>query len=668
MGKSRAEARRGLELDIGRKWLNKIGIISLVLGITFFIKYSLEQDYLGPVGKIIVGILAGLALLVAGEIFDRWEGYHYLARSLTGGSFAVLYITIYAAHHLYGLIPQYLDLAVLGIIVALGVIFSLKYNSRAIASEAFFLGYFISLMNEITTFTLLYSLLLTAGLIVIAERRNWGSMGLGGLAAAYLIHFGFRVYSENFTSSGLYLIAVFILLAYLVRGVEKPETQEYIAFLGLIMTYWSTSRFPHGSNYLLTVIFFLAVFFLLFNLLSLYMRSPTKLFSIIILLVNALFFYSPSYNRIGRLYDPYLGLFTVAIAGAYLGLAYAATNKRLVGLSAVFLALCITFVTIAIPVQFNDELITLVWAIEGMSLLYLGFRFDVKNMRYLGNGVGVVTLIKTVFVDSSLYSFDTANLLASTRFFAYLAPIITFYASTVLYRRNEERIDLFERDVGRSYFLGGSLLLTLILALELEGWHITGAWAIEALIFLVLGLRPGMTNLRLFSTGVGGIIMAKVLFVDASLRSFELGSILAPYTRLLAFVVPIVTFYTISVIYRWNKAMLADREQKLERNYMVAATLLVTYILALELKGGYISAAWAIEAIVLLIAGFHYKQALPRILGMVLLGVTTFKVFIIDLASLETIYRILSFIVLGIILLIASYAYTRYRYIFEEEA
>ncbi len=667
--KPEAEAKKkGFELDLGRKWLNKIGVISIVLGIAFFVKYSVEQGYIGPIGKIIVSITAGLALLVAGEIFNRKEGYLYLARSLTGGSFAVLYITIYATHHFYNLMPKNLNLIVLGVLVVLGVIFSLKYNSKEIASEAFLLGYIITLMSPISPYTLMYTLVLTLGLIIVTVRRKWTIVGVGGLAAAYIINFGFNVTPANFITSGLYLIAVFLLLAYLVHSIEVPDTQGQLAILGLVVTYGSTLMFPSGHEHIFTVILFLGVFLILFNILSFYMKKPTNENNILMLLLNAFFFAAVSYIKAINVYGEYAGLLTISIAVLYLILTQIATRKRLASLSAVFLTLSITFVTITIPIQVNRELITIAWAIEALLLLLIGIQFDIKNLRYLGNGVAVVTFLKTIMVDTSLHMFDANNILASTRAIAYMAPIITFLAAAVIYHRNQEKYGISEKDLAENYLIGSSALLILLLFLELAGWHVTGIWAIIAYILFILGFRYAMKNLRLFTTGVAAITIGKVVFQDVSLRPFALDNILSYNSRFLAFIIPITVFYASYVIYKRNKANLEDWEKNHENYFTIAIASLLAYLLALELKGGYISAAWATEAIMLLIIGFHYKQATLRQMGMALLAITTLKVFLIDVASLETVYRILSFIVLGIILLIASYAYSRYRHILEEES
>ena len=104
------EKEIGFEENIGKKWFSRIGIVSIFLGMTFFIKYIFERNLLGPIGQISIGILIGLILLVAGE-YSTKKKYEYLSRTLTGGGFAVLYLSVYSAHSLYNLIPKELDIS-----------------------------------------------------------------------------------------------------------------------------------------------------------------------------------------------------------------------------------------------------------------------------------------------------------------------------------------------------------------------------------------------------------------------------------------------------------------------------------------------------------------------------------------------------------------------------
>ncbi len=71
------------------------------------------------------------------------------------------------------------------------------------------------------------------------------------------------------------------------------------------------------------------------------------------------------------------------------------------------------------------------------------------------------------------------------------------------------------------------------------------------------------------------------------------------------------------------------------------------------------SALWMLYGAGLMLAGFRLRSAFVRWLARLLIGVTVAKVFFYDLAALERVYRILSFIALGVLLLAISFAYQR---------
>lgn len=74
-----------------------------------------------------------------------------------------------------------------------------------------------------------------------------------------------------------------------------------------------------------------------------------------------------------------------------------------------------------------------------------------------------------------------------------------------------------------------------------------------------------------------------------------------------------------------------------------------------------ISVVWTIYGGAMLTVGIARRSKLLRVMALLLLGLTIFKVFLFDLSSLEKLYRIISFIVLGLILLAVSFLYQRYR-------
>ena len=74
-----------------------------------------------------------------------------------------------------------------------------------------------------------------------------------------------------------------------------------------------------------------------------------------------------------------------------------------------------------------------------------------------------------------------------------------------------------------------------------------------------------------------------------------------------------------------------------------------------------ITVAWGVEAIALVVAGFALRDRASRLTGLAGFLICIGRLFLHDLQSLDTFARILSFIVLGLILLGASWVYTRYR-------
>jgi uncharacterized membrane protein len=89
--------------------------------------------------------------------------------------------------------------------------------------------------------------------------------------------------------------------------------------------------------------------------------------------------------------------------------------------------------------------------------------------------------------------------------------------------------------------------------------------------------------------------------------------------------------------------------------------LLLAILLFYEVSGGTLTMSWAVEALALLGAGFPLRDRVQRLSGLTLFLVCVLKLFLYDLRALETVNRILSFIVLGLILVGVSWMYTRFR-------
>jgi uncharacterized membrane protein len=109
-------------------------------------------------------------------------------------------------------------------------------------------------------------------------------------------------------------------------------------------------------------------------------------------------------------------------------------------------------------------------------------------------------------------------------------------------------------------------------------------------------------------------------------------------------------------------AMLRRELGSLPRMYnSLLATTLLGALIYHEVTGSVLTVAWGVEAVVLLAAGFALRDRVLRLSGLALFLICTLKLFFWDLRNLETLPRIVSFIVLGLLLVTVSWVYTRFR-------
>ena len=120
-----------LEKFIGENLINKIGIAILVLAIGFFVKYAIDNNWIGPAGRVGIGILCG-GILVAFAHRLR-NSYKAFSSVLVGGGLAIFYFTITLAYHQFHLFGQTTSFIILIVITIFAVVLSLLYDRQELA-------------------------------------------------------------------------------------------------------------------------------------------------------------------------------------------------------------------------------------------------------------------------------------------------------------------------------------------------------------------------------------------------------------------------------------------------------------------------------------------------------------------------------------------------------
>ncbi len=157
------------ESRFGLTAINRIGAVTLAIGIVFFFKYAAENQWIGAGALIALGLLTGLALIAAGEWLRRGAQQAF-AQGLAGCGVAILYISIYAAFGYYKLIPR--EFGFLGLIAASALALALcfRFESPAIAAVGFIGGWIAPLLVPTVGFRFAYLCALTGIAVLIPAR------------------------------------------------------------------------------------------------------------------------------------------------------------------------------------------------------------------------------------------------------------------------------------------------------------------------------------------------------------------------------------------------------------------------------------------------------------------------------------------------------------------
>src|SRR3569833_3909435 len=95
---------RSLESRVGSQWFNRIGILAILIGMAWFLKFAIDNEWIGPLGRVVIGLIAGVGLIVWSERF-RAKYYTAFSYSLKAVGTGVLYLSLWASFSLYHLIP-----------------------------------------------------------------------------------------------------------------------------------------------------------------------------------------------------------------------------------------------------------------------------------------------------------------------------------------------------------------------------------------------------------------------------------------------------------------------------------------------------------------------------------------------------------------------------------
>lgn len=653
-----------VEYAVASQWLLRVGILFVVVGIGYFLKYSVEHDLISPVGRVGMATIVGLSMLIGGVRLLGGQ-FQLLGHGLMGGGLAALYFSGFASANLYHLLDLQSAFGVMFCITALAGWIAVRFKSVLVAILGIIGGYCTPIMFEIPTvnFVGLYSYLLVLGLGVlwVCSSRGWPLLN-------YLAWMGHHL---------------------LVLGSLKQYTPDQ---------FWNVHPLLTASF----VLFSMTVF--LYNL---RFKVRTNLLDMLMLTLNAGTYYALSYSLIPQSYPrEWIAAVTLGLTAYYSlhiwwGLWRKWVDRELLHS---FFALASFFLAVTVPLLLTPQWRTLSWSIQAAVMLWISIQLGSKFLRQLSYLLYLLVLCRLMLLDlPQHYGPAPAEVLSLAEFWwRVLQRVVLFgtpIASIAVAYRWHARLPQEEREpserwtqhsqipAGILQSIGWLLVFSLtMVSLHLELNHTLGVifapvrlpsltflWVIGcALLFRaalrshhewlanVLCLALLATLLKLFVWDLPMWELQEQFWyaghyslLDGGMRLFDFGCVILLLWWLAVqcrhSFVPSLRFWlgggSVALLFFFST---------LEVN-----TILRTYVP--PMRAGGISILWSLFALVFVYRGIVMNWKPLRLLGLALFTIVSLKVYLFDLAELDQIYRIVAFVVLGILVLSGSFLYLKFQ-------
>ncbi len=633
-----------LEQRIGARWATWVGIVAILFAVSFFLKWAFDNNYLGPGARVILGLVAGLLMLAAGLVLHRRQDVPYLSEGLSGGGLGILYLSLYGAHALY------------------------------------------DLLGPGPTFTAMFAVTVLGALVsVVTGRQSTAVLAvLGGLLTPVLITVEQPDERKLFT----YLLVLDILVLGIARYRTWPSLNR-LAWGGTALLVAGMLLRELDPAYPLSRLLLLSALFLLFVAVPLLRERAARLryaeIDLLLVVANAAGYFWAVYTTLEPWRPNVEGPYALALAVLYrlVSADYASRVRDDEATVVVHEGVAWTFLTIAIPLALDGRWVTLAWAVQGLMLLWVASRVITPVASWGGLAALLLAAARVVVFDRFWYP-DSVPVWNLTYLIHLLVVVALACGGILAGRIRPERLGGFTAEGARS-----TLWLVAALVLAVLFWREpSGLWPATLLTaeLAALGWLARVSRAPAFLIAaplVGAIVLARVLGADdlqarLAAESLITGPLISRIAACAALAVAgagvarssaapqapavgqvlsgaagIALLYVLSA--QWILFQnVALREARDLRQFDMAGQIRWQTHVGL-------SVLWTLYAAAALGWGFIRSAPAIRYAALLLFGITVGKVFVFDIAAVKTVYRILSFLVLAVVLLGVSALYQKVR-------
>ena len=513
-----AKPREDLENMVAGRWLNYVGIIAILFAAGFFIEYAFQNNWIGPRGRVGIGILCGAFLLAASGWLLR-RGYKYFSEGIAALGAAVLYLSIFGAWHYYGIFTSGQTFVGMIVITAVMAVVSLGRDSQRLALLALIGGFLTPELvstggdHEIVLFV--YSAILSAGMLALERFRRWVWLPPLAFAATEIYFWG---WCEEFYRPEKMALTLMFAALFFVLFAALP-----------VMRAQSDGRLNEGET--IITIGNVAVFLLALRQLL----WPDDRWALTF---------------------AFLG-----VAAAHLlvlrALPEAPRQRSRGNVTAVrplFAGLALLCISLAIPARLDGEWLTVAWAIEGLLLVWSGVRMVSGKLRAAGLLFFAITAMRLIAL-----SVPSGAFLWNERFMTYAVAVACFALACFFVRDIAASFPEGERAAFAALSIAANVYALIALSLEIwdyfghahglgiERWlaqqlGLSIFWTLYATALILTGMARRAAILRWQALTLFAIVVAKVFFYDLST--------LSRFYRIVSFFVLGVLLLGVSFLYQ----------------------------------------------------------------------------------------------------------------------
>ena len=644
-----ATSETNFEKYIGENLFGKIGILIFIIGIGFFVKYAIDQNWINETARTLMGYAVGAGMLVLAERLHK--RYHTFSSLLAGGAFGIYYLITAIAFHYYDLFSHTMAFVILCATTIFMSAVSVLYDRKELAVTALvggFIAPFIISTDSSSIISLqIYIGILNIGMFCLAMYKKWAILPMVSFAFTYIILWGttaigsftdseaVTIYPTLFAFATLFYVIFLLPVVFILRTQYSENTR--LGLLGIITA--------NSFMYLIYGDFLLQHF---------EASSDTT---------------------------AYLAFF---IAGVNLAI-HLYLRFRVEGqdtLRNLMLGLAVTFASMGIPILFSTANVLLVWAAEAVLLLWL----FTKEKNRIYEWASAILLFLTMgalayYRTTDTFIHDTGDsLFVNGAFFVTTFVSIAYFIVAVIMQYNKDlfsdkrRLIAYTPCNAIAYALGFSILF---LAFR-DNFHFHLEQPISeyaSLLTANIMLLGGALILRKrFEISENKLAYEISLYLAGILFAMTVWNDTAPDGLLLRWLMALVTIAYMAYCMR-GQLLVASNPRSLHTEYAIVSTLTwltLTRLLLITFNEVNFSTAFSlslgIAAFILMCIGMRYHSKEIRIVSLAEFGIIIGKLILNDVWAMPALGKIIVFISLGAILLILSFLYQKLKdALFNEE-